>query len=101
MSALFAISDRGSVPVRERICTTRARHMNAAAPPASVTGTQQNDPAGRGSIHSCDAAGVCPLGPSEELVSACGYLDDFPEAFVMTQSVHLAGADMACTSIAP
>ena len=43
-------------------------------------------------------ASVCPLGPGEEIVSACGCLDDFPEAVVMMQTVRLAGADLACTA---
>ena len=42
-----------------------------------------------------------PAGPGEEIVSACGCLDDFPEAVVMMQTVRLAGADMTCTSVVP
>jgi hypothetical protein len=48
-----------------------------------------------------DAANVCPAGPGEEVMSACGCLDDFPEAVVMMQTVRLAGADMTCTSAVP
>ena len=36
-------------------------------------------------------------GPGEEIVSACGCLDDFPEAVVMMQTVRLGGADLVCT----
>jgi hypothetical protein len=101
-TAPFSLPVRGAVSACEPICKTRAPHVNTAATPAGVTGAQQNDPTGWDSFyHSCDAAGVCPLGPSEEVVSACGCLDDFPEAVVMMQSVRLAGADMVCTSVSP
>ena len=64
--------------------------------------TQQNNPAGWDTFyHVCDASNVCPAGPGEQIVSACGCLDDFPEAVVMMQSVRLAGADMVCTSAVP
>ncbi|MDT7535434.1 hypothetical protein OVY48_18685 [Sphingobium sp. SA2] len=41
---------------------------------------------------------LCPAGDGEELVSACGCLDDFPEAVAMMQTVRLAGADLVCTA---
>jgi hypothetical protein len=41
------------------------------------------------------------LGEGEELVTACGCLDDFPEAAVMMQTVRLAGSDLACTAGTP
>lgn len=98
----FALPDRGSVPACEAICKTRAPKANIAVAPAGVTGSQQNDPTGWDSFyHVCSASNVCPTGPGEEIVSACGCLDDFPEAVVMMQSVRLAGADMTCTSVAP
>ncbi|WP_157220930.1 hypothetical protein [Flavisphingomonas formosensis] len=99
-SAPFALPDRGSVPACEAICKTRAPKANTAAAPAGVTGSQQNVPTGWDSFyHVCDAANVCPTGLGEEVVSACGCLDDFPEAAVMMQSVRLAGADMTCTNV--
>ena len=36
-------------------------------------------------------------GPAKTVVSACGCLDDFPEAVAMMQTVRLAGADLVCT----
>ncbi|WP_313802633.1 hypothetical protein [Sphingobium sp.] len=101
-SSPFSLPDRGSVPACEAICKTRAPKANTAAAPAGVIGSQQNDPTGWDTFyHVCDAANVCPTGPGEEIVSACGCLDDFPEAVVMMQSVRLAGADMTCTSAVP
>ena len=67
-----------------------------------VVGTKQNDPAGWDTFyHGCTADNQCPAGPGEEIVSACGCLDDFPDAVVMMQSMRLAGADMVCTQSAP
>jgi len=95
----FSLPDRGSVPTCEAICKTRAPRANTDAAPAGVVGAKQNDPAGYDSFyHVCDSANACPAGPGEKIVSACGCLDDFPEAVVMMQTVRLAGADMVCTS---
>ena len=97
----FSLPDRGSVPTCEAICKTRAPRANTDAAPAGVVGARQNDPAGYDTFyHVCDSANACPAGPGEEIVSACGCLDDFPEAVVMMQTVRLAGADMVCTSAA-
>lgn len=95
----FHLPDRGAVPACEPICKTRAPRVNDAAAPQGVVGSQQNDPASFDTFyHSCGTDNVCPLGPGEEIVSACGCLDDFPEAVVMMQTVRLAGADLVCTA---
>lgn len=95
----FAMPDRGSVNACEAICKTRAPKVNTGASPAGVVAAQQNDPVGYDTFyHSCTADNVCPTGDGEEVVSACGCLDDFPEAVVMMQTVRLAGADLVCTA---
>lgn len=96
----FHLPDRGAVPACEPVCKTRAASTNTAAAPAGVVGAQQNVPTSYDTFfHACSSDNVCPLGPGEEIVSACGCLDDFPEAVVMMQTVRLAGADMVCTSV--
>lgn len=98
----FGLPDRGSVAACEPICKTRAPRENVGASPAGVVGALQNSPVGYDTYyHSCTAANDCPLGPGEELVSACGCLDDFPEAVTMMQTVRLAGADLVCTRSTP
>lgn len=98
----FLLPDRGSVPACEPICKTRAPRANSAVAPDGVVGTKQNDPAGWDTFyHACTTDNQCPTGPGEEIVSACGCLDDFPEAVVMMQSMRLAGADMVCTQSVP
>jgi hypothetical protein len=95
----FSMPDRGSVAACEPICKTRAPKANSDVAVDGVVGAKQNDPAGWDIFyHSCSSDNVCPLGQGEELVSACGCLDDFPEAVVMMQSVRLAGADLVCTA---
>lgn len=95
----FALPDRGSVPTCEPICKTRAPKPNSAVAPDGVIGTKQNAPSGWDTFyHTCSSDNVCPMGPGEELVQACGCLDDFPEAVVMMQTVRLGGADLVCTS---
>lgn len=101
-SRTFALPAQGAVPACEAICKTRAPKANTAAAPDGVVANRQNVPSGYDTFyHTCDAANVCPAGPGEEVVSACGCLDDFPEAVVMMQTVRLAGADMTCTSVVP
>jgi hypothetical protein len=91
----------GSVPACEAICKTRAPKANADAAPDGVVGSRQNDPVGWDTFyHACSSDNVCPVEPGEELVSACGCLDDFPEAMVMMQTVRLSGADIICTATA-
>ncbi|ODT94340.1 MAG: hypothetical protein ABS86_00240 [Sphingobium sp. SCN 64-10] len=98
----FSLPDRGTVPACEPICKTRAPKANSDVAISGVVGASQNDPAGWNSFyHSCGTDNVCPLGEGEELVTACGCLDDFPEAAVMMQTVRLAGSDLACTAGTP
>ena len=98
----FGLPDRGSVSACEPICKTRSARSSQGAAPAGIVAAQQNAPTGYDTFyHACDAANVCPLGPGEELISACGCLDDFPEAVVMMQTVRLAGADLVCTQAVP
>lgn len=95
----FTLPDRGSVAACEPICKTRAPKANSAVAVDGVVGARQNDPAGWDIFyHSCANDTVCPLGEGEELISACGCLDDFPEAVVMMQTVRLSGADLVCTA---
>lgn len=97
----FALPERGSVPACEPVCKSRAPRQNVAAAPAGVVGALQNDPASYDSFyHACGPDNLCPLGPGEELVTACSCLDAFPEAAAMMQTVRLAGADLLCTGVA-
>ncbi|WP_408591260.1 hypothetical protein [Novosphingobium sp.] len=98
-SSAFAMPQQPAASACEAICKTRAPKANTAATPDGVVAARQNTPSGYDTFyHTCSAANVCPAGPGEEIVSACGCLDDFPEAVVMMQTVRLAGSDMTCTS---
>jgi hypothetical protein len=100
-SRSFALHDRGSVPACEAVCKTRAPKANDGVALDGVVGAKQNAPTGWDTFyHACKTSrggDVCPAGPGEEIVSACGCLDDFPEAVVMMQTVRLGGADLVCT----
>jgi hypothetical protein len=98
-TAAFSMPSEPAVPACEAICKTRAPTANTAAVPAGVVGTQQNDPTGWNVYyHACLTGNVCPAGPGEEIVSACGCLNEFPEAAVMMQTVRLAGSDLTCNA---
>ncbi|MFQ3896672.1 hypothetical protein [Sphingobium sp. R-7] len=95
----FSLPVPDSVNACEPICKTRKAQVNIAAAPDGVTGSRQTDPLGWDyHYHACQENDVCPAGEGEELVQGCGCIDDFPEAVVMMQTVHLGGADMVCTS---
>lgn len=95
----FSLPGQASVASCEAICKTRAPKANNDAAVDGVVGTKQNEPIGYDIFyHSCGSDNVCPLGAGEELVSACGCLDDFPEAAVMMQTLRLGGADLVCTA---
>lgn len=97
----FAMPARPGVRACEPICKTRAPRANTGISAEAVVAAQQNVPSGWDSFyHACQSGTVCPAGPGEEIISACGCLDDFPEAVVMMQTVRLAGADLACSATA-
>src|SRR3546814_12070018 len=76
-----SLPDRGSVPACEPVCKTRAPKANNEAALDGVVGAKQNVPTGYDTFfHACTADNQCPAGPGEEIVSACGCLDDSPEA---------------------
>ncbi len=98
-SRAFALPARPVVAACEPVCKTRRPRVSNAAAPAGVMASQQNDPMGWDiSYHGCTADLACPTEAGEEIVSACGCLDDFPEAVVLMQTVRLAGADLVCTA---
>jgi hypothetical protein len=97
----FALPSQEPVAVCETICKTRVPKANADAALDSVVGSKQTTPIGWSTFyHACLPNNVCPMSPGEELISACGCLDDFPEAMVMMQTVRLGGADIICTQAA-
>lgn len=94
----FANPPQDPVDRCENVCKTRAPKVNNDAAPAGVVATLQNDPNGFNTFYHTCAASVCPLGPGETVITPCGCVDDFPEAFVMMQAVRLAGSDLVCTT---
>ncbi|ANI79201.1 hypothetical protein [Sphingobium sp. EP60837] len=98
----FSLPAQDAVAACEPICKTRKARTNSDAALAGVVGELQNAAQGWDSYyHVCTPDTVCPAGDGEEIVSACGCLDDFPEAVTMMQTVRLAGADLVCTASAP
>ena len=47
---------------------------------------------------SCGTDNVCPVEPGDQIVSACGCLDEFPQAATIMQTMRLSGADNICSS---
>lgn len=98
-SRSFSMPAQEAVAACEPICKTRKARINSDAAPDGVVGGLQNSAQGWDSYyHVCSADNVCPAGDGEQIVSACGCIDDFPEAVTMMQTVRLAGADLVCTA---
>lgn len=98
-SRSFSMPSHDAVAACEPICKTRKARTNNDAVPDGVVGDLQTSDQGWDSYyHVCSADNVCPAGDGEQIVSACGCLDDFPEAVTMMQTVRLAGADLVCTA---
>jgi hypothetical protein len=98
----FSLPDRGSVAACEPICKTRKAAANDGVAADGIVADRQNVPVGEEiHFHACTHDNRCPAGPGEDIVSACGCLDDFPEAVAMMQTVRLAGADLVCTQATP
>ncbi|MFK4873828.1 hypothetical protein [Novosphingobium sp. ZW T3_23] len=98
----FSLPGRGSVAACEPICKTRKAAANDGVAVDGIVADRQNLPVGEEiHFHACTDDNRCPAGPGEDIVSACGCLDDFPEAAAMMQTVRLAGADLVCTEVAP
>lgn len=95
----FSMPTQHAVAACEPICKTRKARTNSDAALDGVVGNLQTSTQGWDSYyHVCSADNVCPAGEGEEIVSACGCLDDFPDAVTMMQTVRLAGADLVCTA---
>ncbi|SEJ92307.1 hypothetical protein SAMN05518849_11884 [Sphingobium sp. AP50] len=95
----FSLPAQDPVATCEPICKTRKARTNSDAALDGVVGHLQISDQGWDSYyHLCSADNVCPAGAGEDIVSACGCLDDFPEAVTMMQTVRLAGADLVCTA---
>ncbi|EZP70627.1 putative exported protein [Sphingomonas paucimobilis] len=98
-SRAFSMPTQDAVAACEPICKTRKARTNSdAAVDGVVSQIQTSDQGWDSYYHVCSADNVCPAGDGEEIVSACGCLDDFPEAVTMMQTVRLAGADLVCTA---
>jgi hypothetical protein len=98
-SGSFSMPAQDAVAACESICKTRKARTNSDAALDGVVGELQTSDQGWDSYyHVCSADNVCPAGDGEQIVSACGCLDDFPEAVTMMQTVRLAGADLVCTA---
>ncbi|EGQ8547917.1 hypothetical protein GOZ71_06205 [Vibrio parahaemolyticus] len=48
--------------------------------------------------HQCSTDDVCPAGEGEEVIKACGCLNDFSEASAAMQVLRFVGKDMICSN---
>lgn len=46
----------------------------------------------------CSPDNVCPVEPGDQIVTACGCIDEFAQAATIMQSMRLSGADSICSS---
>ncbi|RMB05049.1 hypothetical protein [Eilatimonas milleporae] len=86
------------IPDCEQICKTSFQTEDTDVSNTGVVNTLLNEARTiQYQYHQC-AAGVCPVGPGEEIVEDCGCLSDFNDALLLMQTFRLAGQDLICTS---
>ncbi|MFC3052352.1 hypothetical protein [Kordiimonas pumila] len=94
----YAFDSDYGVSECQQICKTRVSVTDSEVSSSGVVGDLLTDPeAGHFTYHHC-AAGLCPAGPGETIVSECGCLNEFPQALALMQSMRLAGQDLICTT---
>ena len=94
----YSIDTEFGISNCEQICKTRVGAPDTEVSSTGVVGDLLTNPqTGVFQYHQC-AAGVCPAGPGETIVSACGCLGEFPQALTLMQSFRLASQDLICTS---
>jgi hypothetical protein len=87
-----------TVPACTQACKTRKPRLATDAVQNGVVQENRTDPNTFDYFfHEC-SAGVCPAGPGETVVQACGCLNEFSEAAATLQAVRQASRDTICSS---
>lgn len=83
----------------QRMCKTRKPRPGQAMGAAGSTGTlNPAAPAWDITYRDCSEADVCPLGPDEEIVSACNCDSSFLEAVSVMQTIRMSAQDTQCVA---
>lgn len=97
-SSLGAVGQGSSSNFCDQACKTRKLKSDTQAGKTGNKAQYQKSAAAYDFFYRLCRNGVCPTGDGEEVVNACGCLNDFSEAASVLSVLDAAGKDLICTT---
>jgi len=97
-SSLGAVGQGSSSNSCDQACKTRKLKSDTQAGKTGNKAQYQKSAAAYDFFYRLCRNGVCPTGDGEEVVNACGCLNDFSEAASVLSVLDAAGKDLICTT---
>jgi hypothetical protein len=97
-SSLGAVGQGSSSNSCDQACKTRKLKSDTQAGKTGNKAQYQKSAAAYDFFYRLCRNGVCPTGDGEEVVNACGCLNDFSEAASVLSVLNAAGKDLICTT---
>lgn len=97
-SPLGAVTQGSSSDSCDQACKTRKLKSDTQAGKTGNKAQYQKSAAAYDFFYRLCRNGVCPTGDGEEVVNACGCLNDFSEAASVLSVLDAAGKDLICTT---
>ena len=97
-SPLGAVTQGSSSDSCDQACKTKKLKSDTQAGKTGNKAQYQKSAAAYDFFYRLCRNGVCPTGDGEEVVNACGCLNDFSEAASVLSVLNAAGKDLICTT---
>ena len=97
-SPLGAVTQGSSSDSCDQACKTKKLKSDTQAGKTGNKAQYQKSAAAYDFFYRLCRNGVCPAGDGEEVVNACGCLNDFSEAASVLSVLNAAGKDLICTT---
>jgi len=97
-SSLGVVAQGSSSDSCDQACKTKKLKSDTQAGKTGNKAQYQKSAAAYDFFYRLCRNGVCPAGDSEEVVNACGCLNDFSEAASVLSVLNAAGKDLICTT---
>ena len=97
-SSLGVVAQGSSSDSCDQACKTKKLRSDTQAGKTGNKAQYQKSAAAYDFFYRLCRNGVCPAGDSEEVVNACGCLNDFSEAASVLSVLNAAGKDLICTT---
>jgi len=97
-SSLGVVAQGSSSDSCDQACKTKKLKSDTQAGKTGNKAQYQKSAAAYDFFYRLCRNGVCPAGDGEEIVNACGCLNDFSEAASVLSVLNAAGKDLICTT---